>query len=119
MSTMKTMKLTFDEIDSAFQNKIKSLVENFNPEKVLITAESKMVFYRKDSGFDFFGCDFCLFNEVKQNEFGEFIIGDLELLNFFDIQPETDMPQEFGLNLWYCPKCQKQLINLHKNNVSL
>ena len=30
---MKTMKLTFDEIDSAFQNKIKSLVENFNPEK--------------------------------------------------------------------------------------
>ena len=45
MSMMKTMKLTFDEIDIAFQNKIKSLVENFNPEKVLITAESKMVFY--------------------------------------------------------------------------
>lgn len=110
---MKTMKLNFDELTEELKNKIKSLVPNLNPDNVLVTAESKMVFYRKDSGFDFFGCEFCLFNEVRQDEFGDFIIGDLDLLNFFDIQPETDMPQEFGLNLWYCPKCHKQLINQH------
>jgi hypothetical protein len=110
---MMTMKLNFDELTEELKNKIKSLVPNLNPDNVLVTAESKMVFYRKDSGFDFFGCEFCLFNEVRQDEFGDFIIGDLDLLNFFDIQPETDMPQEFGLNLWYCPKCHKQLINQH------
>jgi hypothetical protein len=51
---------------------------------------------------------------VKQNELGDFVIEDKNLLNFFQLQEDSEMPQELGLNLWYCPICFKQLINLNE-----
>jgi hypothetical protein len=43
-----------------------------------------------------------------------FIVRDKNLINFFQIQEDREMPQELGLNLWYCPICFKQLINLNE-----
>lgn len=114
MNIMMKMKLTFDELQPELKEKLINLIPNLEYEKIIATKVNKQVFYRKDVGFDFLGCEFCILNEVKQNETGDFIVRDKNLINFFQIQEDQEMPQELGLNLWYCPICFKQLINLNE-----
>ena len=114
MNIMMKMKLTFDELQPELKEKLTDLILNLEHEKLFVTKAHKQVFYRKDVGFDFLGCEFCILNKVKQNEIGDFIIENKNLLNFFQLQEDSDMPQELGLNLWYCPICFKQLINLNE-----
>ncbi len=114
MNMMKKMKLTYKELEPQLIEKIINLIPNLEYERLIVTEKHKQVFYRKDVGFDFFGCEFCILNEVKQDELGDFVIEDKNLLNFFQLQEDSEMPQELGLNLWYCPICFKQLINLNE-----
>jgi hypothetical protein len=114
MNMMKKMRLTFKELSPELKDKLLTIIPNLEYGKLVVTQNHKQVFYRKDIGFDFLGCEFCILNKVKQNEIGDFVIEDKNLINFFQLQEDSDMPQELGLNLWYCPICFKQLINLNE-----
>ena len=114
MNIMMKMKLTFDQLEPELKEKLIYLIPNLEHQRIIATKAHKQVFYRKDVGFDFLGCELCILNEVRQNENGDFIVRDKNLINFFQIQEDREMPQELGLNLWYCPICFKQLINLNE-----
>jgi hypothetical protein len=54
------MKLTFRELSTELKDKLLDLIPNLEYGKLVVTQNHKQVFYRKDIGFDFLGCEFCI-----------------------------------------------------------